>query len=50
MDNRPSTEPPPGFMPYTSVVVSGDDESPEMIPSAGWGMNGWGNPPTSAAG
>ncbi|SJL04796.1 uncharacterized protein ARMOST_08166 [Armillaria ostoyae] len=53
MDNRPSTEPPLGFMPYPSVVVSGPDECPEtpkMIPSAGWGMNDWGNPPTSAAG
>ncbi|KAK0442885.1 hypothetical protein EV421DRAFT_2035632 [Armillaria borealis] len=29
MDNEPSTEPPPGFMPYPSVVVSGPDESPE---------------------
>lgn len=53
IDNGPSTEPPPGFTPYPSVVVSGPHDSPEtpkMIPSAGWGMNDWGNPPTSAAG
>ncbi len=53
MDHGLSTEPPSGYMPYPSVVVSGPDESPEtpkMIPSAGWGMNDWGNPPTSAAG
>ncbi|PBK83084.1 hypothetical protein ARMGADRAFT_1019248 [Armillaria gallica] len=52
MDHGPSTEPPSGYMPYPSVVISGPDESPEtpkMIPSAGWGMNDWGNPPTSAA-
>ncbi|KAK0442823.1 hypothetical protein EV421DRAFT_1903805 [Armillaria borealis] len=49
----PDTEPPPGFMPYPSVFVSRPDKSPETpktIPSAGWGMDEWGNPPTCAAG
>ncbi len=49
MDNGPSTKPPPCFMPYPSIVISRSDESPKMIPSAGWGMNDWGNLPTSAA-
>ncbi|KAK0442877.1 hypothetical protein EV421DRAFT_1903852 [Armillaria borealis] len=49
----PDTEPPPGFMPYPSVFVSRPDKSPETpktIPSADWGMDEWGNPPTRAAG
>ncbi|KAG7453073.1 uncharacterized protein BT62DRAFT_1070757 [Guyanagaster necrorhizus] len=50
IDNGSSTEPPPGFMPYPSVI-SGPDESPEtpkMVPSTGWGMNDWGKPPSAA--
>ncbi|KAK0458584.1 uncharacterized protein EV420DRAFT_366629 [Desarmillaria tabescens] len=53
MDNGPGTSHsnPPGFMSYPSVVVSGPDDSPEtpkMVPSAGWGMNDWGKPPSAA--